>query len=345
MKLIYISSAIYPSQLANRIQTLEMWKAMYRALKENFLIAVPKNSVLKEVQLPVLYIPGPLASPLFAWRVAQLIKKEQATHVFCREERLLFFVQLWLKFLKYQPLYIFEAHWVLKDFFFNSVIKSTDFIVAITDSIKTELGLMHSNSERILVAPDGVDLSKYENLPTKKEVRERYNIPGGVKVIGYTGSVGVHDWKGVDMLLKVSRSKPDDWFIWIVGGKESVIEMLRDVYPAVRFEGYVEHSEVPAIQSACDVLILPNKSGNLISEKYTSPLKLFEYMASGTPIIASDLPSIKSILSDDLAILVSPNSEDSLTDAIKLLFNNAALSNRLSNSSKLAVKNMSGTKG
>ena len=68
---------------------------------------------------------------------------------------------------------------------------------------------------------------------------------------------------------------------------------------------------------SADVLVLPNSAKPKISSHYTSPLKLFQYMASGVPIIASDLPSIREILTDDTAFWFPPDDERALARQIE----------------------------
>jgi glycosyltransferase involved in cell wall biosynthesis len=76
-------------------------------------------------------------------------------------------------------------------------------------------------------------------------------------------------------------------------------------------------------------LVLPN-TRTLMSERYTSPLKLFEYLAAGRPIVASDLAAIREVLrNEDNALLVEPGSPDLLAAAIRRLMGDVTLSERL----------------
>lgn len=84
-----------------------------------------------------------------------------------------------------------------------------------------------------------------------------------------------------------------------------------------------------ALISVADVLVLPNKSGWRESELFTSPMKLFEYMASGKPVVASSLPSIREILSDNNAFLVQPNNPAELARGIETLISNPELGKKL----------------
>ena len=69
---------------------------------------------------------------------------------------------------------------------------------------------------------------------------------------------------------------------------------------------------MPLWLRAADVLVIPSTATSALSERYTSPMKLFEYMASGTPIIATDVPSIREILPDDEGWYVIPDHPASL---------------------------------
>jgi glycosyltransferase involved in cell wall biosynthesis len=97
----------------------------------------------------------------------------------------------------------------------------------------------------------------------------------------------------------------------------------------VTFTGLVEPARVPELLARADVLVLPNPA-SAISTRYTSPLKLFEYMAAGRPIVSSDLPSIREILRDNVnALLVAPGDPMALASAIDRLLRDPALAARL----------------
>ena len=71
---------------------------------------------------------------------------------------------------------------------------------------------------------------------------------------------------------------------------------------------------------AVDILVLPNSGKTEISRIRTSPMKMFEYMASKRPIIASNLSSLREILNKDNSILVSPDSPRDIFDGIKIVW-------------------------
>ncbi len=107
---------------------------------------------------------------------------------------------------------------------------------------------------------------------------------------------------------------------FFVGGIERDIESFKRQFgddPRIKIIGHRPHTEIPRWLSAADILVLPNSGTSDISRLYTSPLKLFEYMAADRPIVASDLPSIREILSEDLAYLARPDDVEDLARAIK----------------------------
>jgi glycosyltransferase involved in cell wall biosynthesis len=91
----------------------------------------------------------------------------------------------------------------------------------------------------------------------------------------------------------------------------------------------VPPADVAPYLKAADVLVLPN-TATLVSRTYTSPLKLFEYMAAGRPIIASDLPAFREVLRDEEnALLVPPENPEALASAAVRLIRDPELSERL----------------
>ena len=87
------------------------------------------------------------------------------------------------------------------------------------------------------------------------------------------------------------------------------------------FKGRLDHDKLAIFQKACDVLLMPFPKTTHY-ELYMSPLKLFEYMAGQRPIITSDLPSVREIISDEQAVFYKPDDINSLIKAIKYCVDN-----------------------
>jgi len=169
--------------------------------------------------------------------------------------------------------------------------------------------------EKIIVEPNAVDLTPYENAPERGEARNRLGLPLDAKIAVYTGHL--YAWKGVDTLAEAAKLMPEVQ-VYIVGGTAHDLAQYRQRYqePNLHFVGHKSHSEMLHWQTCADVLILPNSSKEDISSRYTSPMKLYEYMASGVPIVASNLPSVREIVNDESAIFFTSDDVVSLVSAV-----------------------------
>ena len=129
---------------------------------------------------------------------------------------------------------------------------------------------------------------------------------------------------------------------YIVGGAPKQNDPLRRFASAhVRFVGFVEPHRVPLYQSAADVLVLPNTPHGDISS-YTSPLKLFEYMAAARPIVASDQPVLMEILRDgENAVLFRSGDPSSLADGIRKVLADERLAARMTTQARKQVEGYS----
>jgi len=126
----------------------------------------------------------------------------------------------------------------------------------------------------------------------------------------------------------------DNYLLYVVGGTPKDISDFKEFIstnriPNVIVTGYVSPKLIPKYLAAADVLVLPNTSEEAISRLYTSPLKLFEYMAARRPIVASDLPSVREILNEENAILVRSDNPKALADGIQKVLTNEELSKKL----------------
>ena len=159
----------------------------------------------------------------------------------------------------------------------------------------------HVNDIKLVFAQNGTDLNRLnDNFPLKS--KGEYNI-------GYLGSLS--SGRGIELILKIADARPS-WSFPIVGGDITQIEKLsEDIRANVIFYGHVTYREGAAFRSCVDALIAPYQmnvtvpSGEMTVE-YMSPLKLFEYMASGVPFVTSKIPVLTNFLNEDNCMLVFP---------------------------------------
>lgn len=301
MKLLYATSIQLPSKLANRLQVTAMAEAFGSYLDENFVLGL--NGEYSSVRY---YKVHTAFSPFLAFEYFWYCIYQDITHIYCREEKLAAFLLPFCKMIGV-PL-IFEAHTVVDSALFRFVIKHANSIVAISDGLAKDLG------RKCIVLRDGFDDGLF-GKKSRESLRKEFGFEG--RTVAYVGSIGqYHSWKGVDTFLEASKILPELSFV-LAGGERNEIAQLKKLYPTVRFLSHIPHEKAIQVMEAADVVVLPNKKGNPIPEKYTSPLKLFEYLASGAAIVASDLPSIREVVSESEVTFFEAGDVESLAEAIK----------------------------
>ena len=179
--------------------------------------------------------------------------------------------------------------------------------------------------EAVVVAPNGVEIEKYENFPDASSARRRLMLKNRL-TIGFTGHI--YPGRGADLLFELARHMPGVNFLWVGGTPELVSfwqKKLKTVgVKNVMMTGFVEHERIPLYQAAADVLLMPYgrsieaSSGQDIAE-VINPMKMFEYMASGRAIVSADLPVIREVLHDRNAVFCEPGNVSAWKSAIESL--------------------------
>lgn len=196
---------------------------------------------------------------------------------------------------------------------------------------QTERVFPELSRKKLLYEQNAVDTEAFDISLTSREARDKLNLPRDRILVVYTGHL--YDWKGVYTMAESANFLTDHYLLVFVGGTESDVEKFREKYGRNRkmmIVGHRPHKEIPFWQKAADILVLPNTGRVMISTHYTSPMKLYEYMASRRPIVASFIPSILEIVDRDSAILVEPDNPKALSEAIDALARNRELGEKLS---------------
>ncbi|HZR68606.1 MAG TPA: glycosyltransferase family 4 protein [Burkholderiales bacterium] len=173
------------------------------------------------------------------------------------------------------------------------------------------------------VIPNGVDYP--QTLPGKDWTLARERVI-------YAGSF--FGWKGVEDLVAAAARLPG-FGIRLLGGDAAGIARLRALYEKaagaggarVDFAGRVPHGEVAGELARACIAVLPNRADP--DSAFTSPIKLFEYMAAGCALVASDLPSVREVLATDDAEWVAPGDAAGLAAAIRALADDPARASRM----------------
>jgi glycosyltransferase involved in cell wall biosynthesis len=215
--------------------------------------------------------------------------------------------------------------------------------IVITDHLRQRYQQLGVLSERLLVAHDGIRRQRFQIEGDRTHWRARIGWPEETFIVGYMGRFhtlgmdkGLNDLVSAAMALFRERSARPI-YLALVGGPPEYVEALRKhvrtsgiSVDMILYAGQVHAAYVPGYLRAFDVCTMPFPWTEHFAY-YASPMKLFEYMASGSPIIATHLPSTAEILCDGRnALLVPPGDPEALSGALRRLRDDLELSNRLS---------------
>ncbi len=221
-------------------------------------------------------------------------------------------------------------------------LRKCNFIITTNNYIKQEFIKNNFNNKKVLVAPNGIDLKVFDLKISKTDAVKKLNIRKDIKekllnnkVLVYTGSFKTkRKEKGIKEILKALKIlKQKNIYFLAIGGEDRDIryykKIARDlnVIKKTYFFARKDQKKLALFQKGADILLMPFPL-KAHYEYFMTPIKMFEYMASKRPIIASDLPSIREILHEnkpDLktnAILVRPGNAKSLAKAIDFALKN-----------------------
>ena len=198
--------------------------------------------------------------------------------------------------------------------------------MVITQTLKDRLAADYKPAQpETFIAPNGVDLKRYVDLPAPAQARQQLGLPE-MPTVTCTGSL--YAGRGAELVMQLAQRMPEVHFLW-AGGRPKELDERRAAAEELALEnmtfaGFVPNAELPLYQAASDILLMPyqeridGSSGSAPVEFFSS-MKMYEYMASNRPIISSDLPVIYEVLEKDAAVFVPPADLDAWEAAIRQL--------------------------
>jgi glycosyltransferase involved in cell wall biosynthesis len=243
---------------------------------------------------------------------------------------------------------IFELHnWIEKKRKINSILLARAFFaVATTGAIKKELESIGIDGSKIIAVPHGVEIRNF-NLPiSREEAKEKIGLPKDKKIILYVGHIKKS--KGVYTIIDAAKKifldgNRNYGFIFIGGLPQSMAQLKQEAQSIsdIIILGQKKPNEIPLFLKAADALVIANSGKDKVESFYTAPLKLFEYMASGSPIIASDVPAIREFIGEKEAVFFEADNVCDLKRAIEETLQNSVGAARMAESAFEKVKNFS----
>ncbi|HLO51742.1 MAG TPA: glycosyltransferase family 4 protein [Kamptonema sp.] len=216
---------------------------------------------------------------------------------------------------------IYEQHHHEVKQFEPEIIHSPLFQIAVTvaDTVRDSMIKNGMPTEKLIKLHNGFNQLFIVRNPEAAEAwRQQLLEGGGQYLVVYAG--GLYPFKGVDMLLDVAKELPQIQFA-IAGGNESQITAYKQLAKEkqvnnITFLGYLPQNQLASLLQAADILAHPHSL--TAAATFTSPLKFFDYMASGTPIVATEIPSLTEFQSANIiATWCKPDNPAQLAQSIQ----------------------------
>jgi glycosyltransferase involved in cell wall biosynthesis len=333
MKIAYIATSAIPSSTANSIQVMKVCQALTRNGHEAVLF-VPGRGELTWDDLKSQY------GLVTKFRITRIVSRrffKRFDFIFTAlndakkmNVEVVYTRMLWVAVisqLRKIPV-ILELHDVPAGRFGKTLFtrylasptkKLTVLITsALRNVIEERFGLHIPPSESI-IAPDGVDLERYADLPNQLQARQQLGLKETLSAV-YTG--GFYKGRGLELLLDLAKAFPQVQFLWVGGKPEAVTAWNTTIdnlgIKNIILTGFIPNEKLPLYQAAADILLMPfgktvsgSSGGN--TADVCSPMKMFEYMAAGRAILTSDLPVLREVLSEHNAAFYTPEDLNDLS--------------------------------
>jgi glycosyltransferase involved in cell wall biosynthesis len=356
MKLYYIAYALMPTDKAHGIHIAKTCEAFIESgIEVTLLVPNRKGSTkaLREfyglrteisvVRLPVLDLgnKGPIRYRISAfsfvfsymwylWRHAP--SKDSAIYTVDIDHFSFFGIPL-TRIPYFSEIHGGKKNTLLQRFFFRHISGVVATTVITKKELLTEFSLQDTS---IIVEPNGVDIRDGEGYTTQ-EARKKLGIEESANLVLYVGRVLA--WKGIDILPLVAEALPDVTIGFLGATKEEYEHVLGLSAGNVTFYGSVPHTEVDMWLQAADACLVLGTPRDEYSYRYTSPMKVFEYLASGRPVLASKTPAFTSVLTEDECYFFEPDSSTDLVRAIKEMYSSANLNTTMATLGKMRAGN------
>lgn len=312
-----------PSNSAQSVQIAAMCLAFSKYV-ENFKLISSQSIINQDMNREYNWIKVKLVTSFryleFVLKIFFFILREQPTHIFTRDIVVAYVFGFW------KIKIVYEAHkeprtktacWIM-----HRLKKKQNFVlVTISRALKQYyIKDYFFNNEKICDCHDGVFLNDYEKVRNidKKTLRKSLSLPIDKIIVMHTGSL--YAGRGVELFEIIVKNFSDICFVHIGGLKED-IENWRRYYQHYQNIVFVEHQESQQLiryQMSADLLFYP-LTQNTSTWWCCSPMKIFEYMATGIPILASNIGSIAEVLNEKNSFIFDPNDSETIVKQMQFI--------------------------
>jgi len=235
-----------------------------------------------------------------------------------------------------------SSHFKLKFAFEKFAFRNVNSIVSVTSGIANELVKRYSVlRNKIFVVPCGVNLDAFEPL-NKKECRRKLGLPLENPLLCFVGSLS--PWSCLNNIIEalpyVIKENPEANFLLVGGYPPHLLKEYKEIVrklgleKSVIFTEMVDHDLIPLYINASDVCFCLRCGGMV---EGFSPIKLYEYMACGKAVIASDEPGLNFLKKINAGVVVDPSNIEEMSSEINRLLSDPEMRKEMGNNSRRYV--------
>ena len=183
--------------------------------------------------------------------------------------------------------------------------------ICVSDPVRDWV-IARTEGTRVFTVPNGVNVHRITPQPESP----------GAPVVTFVGTL--KPWHGVDVLLRARAHAHKDWQLRIIGDgpmRAELDDLARSLGIDVDFRGAVAPDAIPQHMAGTAIGVAPYPAMDTDSDQYFSPLKVYEYMAAGLPVVASRVGQLPEIMGES-AYLVPPSDPEALAEALDALVAN-----------------------
>jgi glycosyltransferase involved in cell wall biosynthesis len=337
MKFIYLTSQKYPSKKVDPFFVKSMAESFSKILRGDFTFVVrgdvPKE--LEAINTVAVKAPRRFRVVSYFFYMPFLIFLHKWDHsdfiFFSSDPYLLAIIIFWRKMFGFRYSVCSDWHQLFDDWRDHYVARNSDYMISTSKRLRDSLASIPGvTSEKVVVSYGGVDTSIFEEkIKTRDKIglRKGLALPEDAFLVGYVGgfrSVGLE--KGIDIMIKSLPFLGDNISMVFVGGSKQEINNYRllaeeeGVQDRCIFIEKQPFGKVVEYEISMDILVIPYPNKKHFRD-YGFPMKVWEYMASGRPIVYSDLSIIREVLGGRGKSFV-PDSPASLAESIVSIFEN-----------------------
>lgn len=218
-------------------------------------------------------------------------------------------------------------------------MRSADHVITIAEAMRAEIVERGIDPGHVTVVPNGVDAEVFSPRPADTRLKRRYGLEGAF-TIGYVSGLD-HPRENQELLIEATRlllSRRRRVRCLIVGDGQRREELERVARKAgvardVVFTGRIPHAEVPEHYALLDAFVVPRKDER--AARMVTPLKPYEALAMGRPLVVADLPALLEIAEpEERGLAFTAGDAASLAGAVERLIDDPALAERLGNAGR-----------